>query len=37
MLRAYGVGDTRLGRTLLPALYLHRGVRGVLRVITGRK
>jgi hypothetical protein len=37
MLRAYGVGDTRLGRTLLPALYLHRGVRGLLRVMTGRK
>jgi hypothetical protein len=37
MLRAYGVGDTTLGRTLLPALYLHRGVRGVLRVIGGRK
>jgi hypothetical protein len=37
MLRAYGVGNTRLGRTLLPALYLHRGVRGVLRVISGRK
>jgi hypothetical protein len=37
MLRAYGVDDTRLARTLLPALYLHRGVRGVLRVISGRK
>jgi hypothetical protein len=37
MLRAYRVADTSLGRTLLPALYLHRGVRGVLRVVSGRK
>ena len=37
MLRAYGVGGSGLGRVLLPALYLHRGVRGVWRVISGRK
>ena len=32
MLRAYGLADTGWARTLLPALYLHRGVRGVLRL-----
>lgn len=37
LLRAYRLADTGLGRTLLPALYLHRGVRGVLRVLSGRK
>lgn len=37
MLRTYGVPDTGLSRTLLPALYLHRGIRGVLRVVSGRK
>jgi hypothetical protein len=37
MLRAYGLRDTAAARTLLPALYLHRGVRGALRVIRGRK
>lgn len=37
MLRAYGVTQSTLGKALLPALYLHRGVRGVLRVVGGRK
>jgi Uncharacterised nucleotidyltransferase len=37
MLRAYGVSDGRWGKALLPALYAHRGVRGVLRVLAGRK
>jgi len=37
LLRAYGLGETGMARTLLPALYLHRGVRGALRVIRGRK
>ncbi len=37
MLQAYGVGDSGLGKALLPALYLHRGVRGVWRVMSGRK
>jgi len=37
MLRAYGVGGSGLGKTLLPALYLHRSVRGMWRVISGRK
>lgn len=37
MLRAYGLGDGGMARSLLPALYLHRGVRGALRVVSGRK
>lgn len=37
MLQAYGVGGSSLGKALLPALYLHRGVRGVWRVVSGRK
>ena len=37
MLRAYGVADVAWGKALLPLLYAHRGVRGVLRVLTGRK
>jgi hypothetical protein len=37
MLQAYGVGGSGLGRALLPALYVHRGVRGLWRVISGRK
>jgi len=37
MLQAYGVGRSGFARALLPALYLHRGVRGVWRVMSGRK
>ena len=37
MLQAYGVGGSGLGKALLPALYLHRGVRGVWRVMSRRK
>jgi hypothetical protein len=37
MRQVYGVGGSGLGRALLPALYLHRGVRGVWRVMSGRK
>jgi hypothetical protein len=37
MLRAYGLEGSRWGRVLLPALYLHRGIRGLWRVASGRK
>lgn len=37
MLRAYGLEGGMLGRALLPALYVHRGVRGIWRVLQGRK
>ncbi len=37
ILRAYGLGGPGLGKALLPALYLHRGVRGVWRLMSGRK
>ena len=37
MLAAYGVSGARLGPALLPALYVHRGARGVWKVLTGRK
>ncbi len=37
VLRAYGMAAAGLGRALLPALYLHRGVRGVWKVVRGRK
>jgi len=37
MLRAYGVAGSGWGKALLPALYAHRGMRGVLRVLAGRK
>jgi hypothetical protein len=37
MLRAYGLSPGGWGRALLPALYAHRGVRGVLRVLRHEK
>jgi hypothetical protein len=37
MLKAYGLDEAVVGRALLPALYLHRGVRGVCKVLQGRK
>ena len=37
MLQSYGWADTGLTRALLPALYLHRGLRGVSRVVRGEK
>lgn len=37
MLQAYDVGGSGMGKALLPALYLHRGVRGLWRVMSGRK
>lgn len=37
MLRAYGLDEAAFGSALLPALYLHRGVRGVWRVLRRRK
>jgi hypothetical protein len=36
MLQSYGV-TRKYGAILLPALYLHRGLRGVWKVLTGRK
>jgi hypothetical protein len=35
MVEVYGVG--RQGMVLLPMLYVHRCVRGVWRVVSGRK
>ncbi len=37
VLRAYGLNGSGAGMALLPALYLHRGVRGVWRAMNGRK
>ncbi|MBI4421386.1 MAG: nucleotidyltransferase family protein [Gemmatimonadetes bacterium] len=37
MLEAYRIPHVRLGVALLPALYLHRGVRGVWKILTRRK
>jgi hypothetical protein len=37
MLRKYGLGSVRIGVALLPALYFHRGVYGVWKVLVGRK
>jgi hypothetical protein len=37
MVRAYGLKPGPLGTLLLPALYLHRGVRGGINVFVGRK
>jgi hypothetical protein len=37
MLGAYGLRDNTLGPLLLPALYMHRNVRGAWRILTGRK
>jgi hypothetical protein len=37
MLDSYGVGGRAWGFALLPALYLHRTVRGIWKVLVGRK
>ena len=37
MLRAYGVAGSGWSKALLPALYAHRGMRGVARVLRGKK
>ena len=37
MLEAYGVKSRALGRLVVPALYLHRGTWGLLKVLLGRK
>jgi len=37
MLGAYGLRDNALGPLLLPALYMHRNVRGAWKVLTGKK
>ncbi len=37
MLAAYGVTNSRMGPWLLPALYAHRGIRGLWKVTVGRK
>ena len=37
MLAAYGLRDKPLAPCLLPALYVHRGVRGAWRILAGKK
>ena len=37
VLKVYGVNTGAIGAALLSALYLHRGIRGVWRVLTGWK
>ncbi len=37
VLGAYGLRDNALAPLLLPALYMHRNVRGVWKVLTGKK
>lgn len=37
LLRAYGLDHSPMAKLLLPVLYVHRGVRGVVRVLRGRK
>jgi putative nucleotidyltransferase-like protein len=37
MLGAYGLRDKPLGPWLLPALYIHRNVRGAWRILAGKK
>ena len=37
MLGAYGLTGTALGPLMLPALYVHRNVRGVWKILTGKK
>jgi Uncharacterised nucleotidyltransferase len=37
MLRTYGLAPRTLGTLVLPVLYLHRGLRGGVNVLTGRK
>ena len=37
MLGSYGLGDKPLAHLLLPALYMHRNLRGLWKVVTGKK
>jgi hypothetical protein len=37
MQRTYGLASGSLGTLLLPVLYLHRGLRGGVKVLAGRK
>ena len=37
MLGVYGLADTAAARCLLPALYIHRNVRGAWKIVTGKK
>jgi len=37
MLEAYGVKSRALGLILVPALYVHRGTWGLLKILLGRK
>jgi hypothetical protein len=37
MLGAYGLRDKSIGPWLLPALYVHRNVRGAWKILTGKK
>jgi len=37
MLKSYGLESSLVGTALLPTLYAHRGIKGVLKVLTGRK
>ena len=37
MLGAYGLRGKPLGPWLLPALYMHRNVRGAWKILTGKK
>ena len=37
MLGAYGIRDKPLAPWLLPALYMHRNVRGAWKVLMGKK
>ena len=37
MLGAYGLRGKPLGTWLLPALYVHRNVRGAWKILTGKK
>ena len=37
MLRSYGLESSVIGPALLPTLYAHRGIKGVLRVLAGKK
>ena len=37
ILAAYGLGDKPLAPWLLPALYVHRGVRGAWKILAGKK
>jgi putative nucleotidyltransferase-like protein/transglutaminase superfamily protein len=37
MLSAYGLMSRKLGLALVPALYIHRGMHGIWKVLAGRK